>query len=91
MSAPPPRAASGSQASTSQACEALKQRFPCREAIIDQLRDMIVHGSTAGPVLAVGPPATGKTAVVRWGGRAGGGALLGWCPILAVLCSLLTL
>lgn len=62
------RLASHDKASTSQVVERLKQRWPCREQLIDQLAQRLsCTGSSQAPVFVFGPPATGKTAVVRWG------------------------
>lgn len=62
------RLQSGAQASTSSSdgLALLKRRFPCREQAIGQLADEFSRGGSVGKdCLVYGPPATGKTAVVR--------------------------
>ena len=67
------RLQSGADASTSQRLASLRQQFPCREQAVDQLAAELSRGSRPGTACFVyGPPATGKTAVVRWGQPAGG-------------------
>ena len=71
--ATPSRAASGAAASTTGRHEALTEvqaAFPCRDAAIAALAAELCGSSEARPPCFVwGPPATGKTAVVRWGCR----------------------
>lgn len=67
------RIASGSHASTrdgragsAEAAARLKQRWPCREQQVEQLVQVLCSsGSAQAPLFVFGPPATGKTAVVR--------------------------
>lgn len=71
------RAASGSLASTSTAVApaasqapawavALRKRFPCRDEPIDRLiEEVTLRQDPADPIFVSGPPASGKTAVVR--------------------------
>lgn len=48
------------------AAKAVKQRFPGREAEVDQLAEVLgCSAGQAAPCLVYGPGATGKTTVVR--------------------------
>lgn len=57
---------SGKNGATAERLEQLKQRWPCREQPLEQLAHRITStGAVEGPLFVFGPPATGKTAVVR--------------------------
>ena len=71
------RASSHDKASTSagrEQVEQLKRRWPGREQLVEQLALRLTStGSSEAPLFVFGPPATGKTAVVRCGVGPGAG------------------